>query len=245
MLDQPPIPNFDEIRAEYGISDFIIRTSDGVLVLYVPKDKVSDRAQKGFVSLKQLDNLQLKLQREFEVSAEIVLLDADSLMIVGEGFVALLKTTFQKIITDAYISFFNAHRVSATIVLAEFVESSDKEAIEAFLRAVLTPAKISLQAVQWDEVELPSLVEMLTIIKIVQPVKLEEIYKKLLVDYHSLQKKWLNTQLDKLIKKHFIVREKETETYITTSLGLNVLPKIISRNNSDIVRALDLGRRKW
>lgn len=245
MLEQPPIPNFDEIRAEYCILDFIIRSSDGVLVVYVPKDKVSDKAQKGFVSLKQLDNLQSKLKREFDVSTEIVLLDADSLLKVGEGFVALLKTTFQDIITDAHISFLNAHRVSATIVLSEFVENSNKKAVEVFLRAVLTPAQIELQAVHWDEVELPSLIEILTTTKKLQPVELDRAHDFLRKVYPALQMDWLNKQLDKLIKKRLLVREHDTKTYVITALGLNVLPKIANRNNSDIVRALDLGRRKW
>ncbi|WP_429044559.1 hypothetical protein [Aeromonas veronii] len=245
MLEQPAISNFDEIRAEYCISDFFMRASDGVLVLYVPKDKVSDKAQKGFVSLKQLDNLQSKLKREFDVSAEMVLLDADSLIKVGEGLVTLLKATFQNIITDAHIAFLNAHRVSATIVLSEFVDNSKKEAVEAFLTSVLTPAHIELQAVQWDEVELPPLIEILTTTKRLQPVKLDSLYDFLRKDYPVLQMDWLNKQLDKLIKKKFLVRERDTITYAITALGLNLLPKIASRNNSDIVRALDLGKRKW
>lgn len=245
MLKQPAISNFDGIRTEYCISDFIVRASDGILVLYVPKDKVSDKAQKGFVSLKQLNNLQSKLKIEFDTSTEIVLLDADSLIKVGEGFVALLKSTFPDIITDARISFLNAHRVSATIVLSEFVESSKKEAVEAFLTAVLTPAHIELQALQWDEVELPSLIEILTTTKKFQPVKLDNLYDFLSKDYPTLRIGWLNKQLDKLIKKKFLIRERDTETYAMTALGLNLLPKIASRNSSDIVRALDLGRRKW
>jgi hypothetical protein len=245
LLKQPAISNFEEIQAEYCISDFIVRASDGILVLYVPKDKVSDKAQKGFVSLKQLNNLQSKLKREFDTSTEVVLLDADSLTKVGEGFVALLKSTFQDIITDANISFLNAHRVSATIVLSEFLDNSKKEAIEAFLTAILTPTHIELQAVQWDEVELPSLIEILTTTKKFQPVKLNNLYDFLCKDYPALRIDWLNKQLDKLIKKKFLVRERNTETYVMTALGLNLLPKIASRNSSDIVRALDLGRRKW
>lgn len=245
MFKQPAISSFDEIRAEYCISDFIVRAFDGILVLYVPKDKISDKAQKGFVSLKQLDNLQSKLKREFDTSTEIVLLDADSLTKVGEGFVALLKNTFQDIITDAHISFLNAHRVSATIVLSEFVDNSKKEAVEAFLRAVLTPALIELQVVQWDEVELPSLIEILTTTKKFQPVKLDNLYDLLCKDYPAIETDWLNKQLSKLIKKKFLVRERDTETYVMTALGLNLLPKIVNRNSSDIVRALDLGRRKW
>jgi len=245
LLKKPAISNFEDIQAEYCISDFIVRESDGILVLYVPKDKVSDKAQKGFVSLKQLDNLQSKLKREFDTCTEVVLLDADSLTKVGEGFVALLKSTFQDNITDAHISFLNAHRVSATIVLSDFIDNSKKEAIEAFLTAILTPTHIELQAVQWDEVELPSLIEILTTTKKFQPLKLDNLYDLLCKDYPTLRIDWLNKQLDKLIKKKFLVRERDTETYAMTALGLNLLPKIASRNSSDIVRALDLGRRKW
>lgn len=245
MLEHPPIPNFDKVRAEYYISDFIRRSSDGIFVLYVPKDKVSDKAQKGFVSLKQLNNLQSKLKREFGTSTEIVLLDVDSLTKVSEGLVALLKSTFQDIITDAHISFLNAHRVSVTIVLTEFVENSKKDAVEAFLTAILTPAHIELQAVQWDEVELPSLIEILTTTKKYQPVKLDNLDNFLSENYPELRIDWLNKQLDKLIKKKLLVRERNTETYALTALGLNLLPNIVSRNSSDIVRALDLGRRKW
>lgn len=245
MLKQPAISNFDEILAEYCISDFIVRAFDEILVLYVSKDKVSDKAQKGFVSLKQLDNLQSKLKREFDTSTEIVLLDADSLIKVGEGFVALLKNTFPDIITDARFSFLNAHRVSATIVLSEFVDNSIKEAVEAFLTAVVKPAHIELQALQWDEVELPSLIEVLTTTKKFQPVKLDNLYDFLCKDYPALRIDGLNKQLDKLIKKKFLIRERDTETYAMTALGLNLLPKTASRNSSDIVRALDLGRRKW
>jgi hypothetical protein len=64
-------------------------------------------------------------------------------------------------------------------------------------------------------------------------------------DYPALRIDGLNKQLDKLIKKKFLIRERDTETYVMTALGLNLLPQIASRNSSDIVRALDLGRRKW
>ncbi|WP_214657216.1 hypothetical protein, partial [Vibrio anguillarum] len=65
------------------------------------------------------------------------------------------------------------------------------------------------------------------------------------LDYEHVEGRWLNRQLDKLIKKEVVVREQETATYSLTFKGLNVLPSISSRINSDIVRALDLGRRKW
>lgn len=245
MSNKPAIPNFDVIKTEYFISDVIVRTFDGCVILYVPKDKVSDTAQKGFVSLKQLDNLQNKLKQEYGVDSELILTDSDNLAKMSEGFETLLKTTFPGVVGGAQVYFVNAQKVNVIIKLSDAVESTKKETIKAFLETVLTAAKIEVQALQWDEVELPSLIEVLTTTKKLQPVKLNKVYSCLHEDYPSLQENWLNKQLDKLVKKRFLVREQATETYVVTAYGLNVLPKVASRNSSDIVRALDLGRRKW
>lgn len=245
MPSQPAIPNFDKIQADFFISDVIVRTSDGCVVLYVPKDKISEKAQNGFVSLKQLGNLQSKLKREFAVDSELILSDSDNLVMMSKGFEVLLKTTFPDVVDEADIDFLNAQKVSVTIKVSDSVGSAEKNAIEAFLGATLTSAKIQVQALQWNEIELPSGIEILANTKKLQPVKLEQLYASLRENYSSLQDSWLNKQLDRLIKKRLLVREQETKTYAMTALGLNVLPKIAGRNNSDIVRALDLGRRKW
>ncbi len=239
------IPGFEEIQAEYFISDFFVRTSDDCIVLYVPKDKVSDKAQKGSVSLKQLDKLQCTLKQKYGVNSELVLLDSDNLAKMSQGFETLIKTTFPKIVDRAEVSFLNVQKVSVNIKTSDAIESTQKESIEAFLKTVLTSAKIEIMALHWDQIELPSLIEILTVIKKLQPVKLELAYTNLCEGYSSLQQDWLNKQLDKLIKKQFLVREQSKETYVLTAQSLNVLPKIANRNNSDIVRALDLGRRKW
>ena len=245
MSNQTSIPNFDDILVEYFISDVIVRTSDGCVVLYVPKDKISEKAQKGFVSLKQLSNLKCKLKKDYGVDSEFILSDSDSLEKMGEGFEILLKTTFPDTVDEVRISFLNAQRVSVIIKLSDAAETHKKEVIETFLKTILSSAKIEVQSLQWDEVELPPLIEVLTVTKRLQPVKLEQVHAYLNEEYPLLQESWLNKQLDKLIKKRFLVREQVEKTYILTAHGLNILPKIVSRNNSDIVRALDLGRKKW
>ncbi len=239
------IPGFEKIQAEYFISDFIVRESDGSLVLYVPKDRVSEKAQKGFISLKQIETLQSKLNLEYGVNSELVLLDSDNLAKMSQGFETLLRTTFPTVVDKAEVYFLNAQKVSVTIKTSDVIESTQKESIDAFLKSVLTSAKIEIQALHWDQIELPSLIEILTVIKKLQPVKLEQAYADLSTDYSLLQMDWLNKQLDRLIKKRFLVREQSRETYALTAQSLNVLPKIANRNSSDIVRALDLGRKKW
>lgn len=245
MPNQSEIPGLDEIKAQFFISDVVVRTSDGHVVLYVPKNKVRETAQKGFVSLKQLDNFQRKLKREYNLNTELILTDSDSLAKVGEGFETLLKTTFSGIVDEVQISFLYAQKANVTIKLSGFVENNQKETIKLFLDTVLTAAQIEVQSLQWDEIELPSLIEILTITKRIQPVQLERMHAHLLEEYPSIKADWLNKQLDRLIKKRFLVWEQGTKTYITTAHGLNVLPKIVSRNNSDIGRALELGRIKW
>lgn len=245
MPNQLVIPGFEKIQAEYFISDFIVRESDGSLVLYVPKDRVSEKAQKGFISLKQIETLQSKLNLEYGVNSELVLLDSDNLAKMSQGFETLLRTTFPTVVDKAEVYFLNAQKVSVTIKTSDVIESTQKESIDAFLKSVLTSAKIEIQALHWDQIELPSLIEILTVIKKLQPVKLEQAYADLSTDYSLLQMDWLNKQLDRLIKKRFLVREQSRETYALTAQSLNVLPKIANRNSSDIVRALDLGRKKW
>jgi len=239
------IPDFDAVKTEYFIHDYIVRSSDGYVVLYVRKDKVSERAQKGFVSLKQLKNFQSKLKREYGIDSELILSDSENLSKMSAGIEILIKTNFYEAVEGVDIYFFHSQKVSVMIKLSGATSLSKKESIETFLKTILTSAKIEIQALQWDDIDLPSLIEVLTATKKLQPVKLEKVYACLRKDHPLLQENWVNKQLDKLIKKRFIVREKSTETYAMTARGLNVLPQIASRNNSDIVRALDLGRRKW
>ncbi|KNC24797.1 hypothetical protein FF38_06212, partial [Lucilia cuprina] len=227
--------------------------NDGVICLKAHKLTTASQwpkqAEKQCAKLKriwkEIDNLQAKLKQEYNINSDLVLLDSEDLIKMSKGFEVLLKTTFPESIDKAEVYFLNAQKVSVTLKISDTIESTQKRTIETFLKTVLNSANIEIQVVHWDQIELPSLIEILVTIKKLQPVKLEQTYVNLLEEYSSLHKSWLNKQLDKLIKKRFLVREQSTETYALTAQGLSVLPKIANRNSSDIVRALDLGRKKW
>ncbi|PML79478.1 hypothetical protein [Enterovibrio norvegicus] len=246
MLDKTELPELEKLLKNYFVSDVTIRSSDGCYVLYVSKDCVTDVARKGFVSKKQLSNLQERLNEQYNISSEVLLTDSEKLDKLKSTYETLLQVTFPDDIAHCSFVFLNAQRVSVEVSLRNF-ERADKQAIQDYLDTLLSPVGVDNVALRWidSQAELPSIIEILAVTKRTQPATIEEIVNFLSLDYEHVQGSWLNRQLDKLIKKKLVVREKETATYCLTFRGLNVLPSISSRNNSDIVRALDLGRRKW
>jgi predicted transcriptional regulator len=83
--------------------------------------------------------------------------------------------------------------------------------------------------------------EILIALKETQPISLENLNSKL----RLTDPKWLNRQLDKLIKKSLLVRDNSSKQYALTGKGLGIIPNITNNSNSDIKRALSLGYRKW
>ncbi|WP_155398231.1 hypothetical protein [Vibrio owensii] len=246
MPDKSEFPELEELLTSYFVSDVTVRSSDGCYVLYVPKDRVSEVKSKGFISKKQLANLQDKLSEQYQIRSEVLLIDSEKLDRLKTSFETLLQVTFPDDIADCSFVFLNAQRVSVEVNLHSF-ERGDKKAIQDYLESILSPVGVDHVALRWidNQAELPSIIEVLSTTKRKQPATIEEMVNYLSRDYEHVGGGWLNRQLDKLIKKKLVVREKETATYCLTFKGLNVLPSISSRNNSDIVRALDLGRRKW
>lgn len=246
MLDKSEFPGVEELLTSYFVTDVTIRSSDGCYVLYVPKDRVSEVKSKGFISKKQLSNLQDKLNEQYKIRSEVLLIDSEKLDRLKVSFETLLQVTFPDDIADCSFEFLTAQSVSVEVNLHS-IERADKKAIQDYLESVLSPVGVDHVALRWidNQAELPSIIEVLSATKRTQPATIEEIVNSLSRDYEHVGGGWLNRQLDKLIKKKLVVREKETATYCLTFKGLNVLPSISSRNNSDIVRALDLGRRKW
>ncbi|CAK2255023.1 conserved hypothetical protein [Vibrio crassostreae] len=246
MLEKLDSPELEALIKSYFVSDVTIRSSDGCYVLYVPKDRVSEVKSQGFISKKQLSNLQDKLNEQYKIRSEVLLIDSEKLDKLKVSFETLLQVTFPDDIADCSIEFLNAQSVSVEVSLHS-IERADKKAIQGHLELILSPVGVSHVALRWidNQAEFPSIIEVLSATKRAQPATIEEIVNSLSRDCEHVGGGWLNRQLDKLIKKKLVVREKETATYCLTFKGLNVLPSASNRNNSDIVRALDLGRRKW
>ncbi|MGP5327679.1 hypothetical protein [Vreelandella titanicae] len=246
MFDISKITDLSNIMKKYFISDINFRDSDNVIVLYIPNDRISEKANPGYVSKTQLENLANKLSNNYSVSTEIIYVNTKKLDEIGQGVEILLKAKFEDIIEEANFTFLTANKVNAWLKSKTVDEVKEKE-IKIYLKSIFFDSGIQHVDIQWiGELEkLPSFIELLVMTKRLQPVLLDTYILKFSVDYQNINEKWLNRQLDKLIKKGLIVRDSITKKYSLTGKGLGVIPNVFSRNNSDIIRALDLGRREW
>jgi len=246
LLDKVDIYKFLETLPDYFVSEVIIRSSDDSLVLYVPNEKISEKSEKDFVTKRQLDNLAKKLSEKFGASTEIIYVNSEKLTQIAEGVELLLKTKYGKSIDEVAFTFLNAKRVNAWLKIRSSHEQK-KNSIKEFLSSVFKDTGVDNVDFHWVDMheKLPTLIELLVLTKTIQPADLDNYLLKVRESYEYIDRTWLNKQLDKLIKKGLVVRDRSSKTYSLTGKGLGVIPSSYSRTSSDIARALDLGRKKW
>ena len=246
MLIKSSIEEYPVELRKFYVEDINIRASDGSIILYVPKDRISDLAEKGYISKLQLENLAKKLSEKYSVKTEVVYTNSETLEQLRKGLEAKIKNEFNDFMDDVFLTFHSAKRVSVWISSNKLPEVS-KEGVTTFITSILSPLNIIVSIINWvdSKHELPSLMELVVSTKKIQPAILDDYVRELKDKYESIEAKWVNRHLDKLIKKKLLSRDNNTKRYSLTGQGLTIIPNIKSRDNSDILRVLDLGRRKW
>lgn len=246
MLTKSSIVEYPLELRKFCVEELNIRASDGSIILYVPKESTSDLAAKGYVTHVQLKNLAKKLSKKYSVKVEVVYTKSDSFENLRKGFEAQIKSEFQNIVGDVFVTFQSAKSLSVWIS-ANNLPDEKKMLVSKFVSSILSPLEISVTEINWVDAvrELPSLMELIIATKKIQPAILDNYVSELRDKYQLIDVKWVNRHLDKLIKKKLISRDNQTKQYALTGKGLSAIPNIRSRKNSDILRALDLGKRKW
>lgn len=235
-----------EIKEKYFVSDIHVRSSDGAIVIYVPTENVSEIAKKGSVSVRQLEHLVDKLSEKYSTKSEIIYTSSDNIERLGEAFKTLIEARFGDNIEEVDFTFFTRNRVNVWLK-TNFVDKQKKDEVEKYLNVMLSESEVSSYEVQWvDSIDdFPASIEIIIAIKKLQPVTLDELMAEFYDEYHKINSNWLNRQLDKLIKIRLLVRDSGTKQYSLTGKGLGIIPDNLTKTNSDIVRALALGRKAW
>ncbi|MBN4054443.1 hypothetical protein JYT87_01905 [Nitrospira defluvii] len=229
--------------------DFVVdvrfRSSDDAILVYIPQDKIIERAKKGFTSNRQLEFLKNNISSKYNKSVDVIIVQSEDHDELEAGIYRILNRKFDEQIISLYISFSGENRVNVQMEVA----SSDinlRNNIVEHLRSVLKEANIFLNTISWmtTQSELPTLAYLLRKIKIHQPIEIQELSELLLESYSSISDKWLNRKLDQLRKKGFLLR-KMNRSYVLSAMALNAIPAGTRHTSSDIERALALGKRKW
>ncbi|MBS0298712.1 MAG: hypothetical protein JSR32_02070 [Proteobacteria bacterium] len=244
--------NIDEIKSYLAnkkktyVADVRIRPSDETVMLYVSQDRISPKAHSGLASLRQLNNLKKDIIQKFSRNAEVILFQNDAQKELESGFYQILNRKFGGQIVSLYISFRNQSVVDAFIEVANLTGQLQTE-ISKHFSSVLEDADFQLGSLSWRDspADLPTVIALLRVIKVLQPVSITELIVEVQKSYSSVSDGWLNHKLDLLRKKGLVLRQKINNTYVLSGEALSVIPVGARRNSSDIERALALGRKKW
>jgi hypothetical protein len=224
------------------ISEIAERSSDGSFILHIPIDRVSENAKEGYISRIQLEKLLKNLNEKFSHKFDFLHVESEKLNNLVKGIDLILKAEFGDFIEDINFTFLSAEKINLEIYIQN-LDADTQSNLDKYIISVFETSNIQVANIEWigEIEEYPSVLEILIALKETQPISLENLNSKL----RLTDPKWLNRQLDKLIKKSLLVRDNSSKQYALTGKGLGIIPNTTNNSNSDIKRALSLGYRKW
>lgn len=246
MFDKLPLDERSEIQSKYFVTDILMRSSDDTAVIYVPGDKVSEVVKPGYVSIRQLDALAEELSKRLQLKTEVIYTRSDKLEKMEDTFQTLIKIRFENVIESIGCTFLTHDSVNVWLKPSD-IGGHNKKEIEEYLTDMLIKSEISKISIQWIESPQaqPTPMDIVKAAKNLQPANIDDFISEFSNRGIEVDRSWLNRNLDKMIKTKLLVRDSETKRYALTGKGLGVIPDSLTRNNSDILRALALGKRKW
>lgn len=246
MLNVNEISEFPGELSKYFVVDIQIRANDDSIVLYIPKDKLSEGSAVGHVTRRQIKQLCTRLSTKYNVDVQTVYLKSRKSEELESGIIQLVNSRFESSVEQLYLSYGAEGLISIWLQPTKGGELK-KDEITEVIKRILDLSGLRLNTIHWinSEPMLPSNILLLRAIKERQPIKADDLAEKFKHEYPDTSVSWVSKSLDKLIKKGIVVREHPEGNYVLTMMGLNIVPSIKSRNGTDIVRVLELGRRKW
>ena len=229
----------------FFIDDVRYRSSDGVLLLYVPRELVADKVGKGKTSERQLKNIAKNVGEKFSTEVMVIYTLSKSHQELEAGLTEVLNLRFDNKVRTFFMSFQGDGIVESWIELSGLNEDL-KNSVETFYRDTLDGTDHELGAIHWlaSHDDLPTKLALLRIIKSHQPIDVASFLIRLQKEYMAVDEKWLKRALDQLRKKKLVHWQRPGE-YVLTYVGLGAVPTGTRRSSSDIERALALGRKKW
>lgn len=233
------------VKNDFYISDIIESSFDNSIYIYIPVDRVSKKVRKGYVSEKQINYLINKIAKKFDRKLEFYLQQSEKFEKLSEGIELILKAQFNNI-EDISITFFSAEKANVWLKFKD-LNNEEQSSIEEYVKSLFLRSGISEVGIQWEGeiLQYPTMIQILILTKKLQPASIEDFISDFKQNFQSIDSKWLNNELDKLIKRGFVVRDHSAKKYSISGNGLSVIPSPRNNSNSDIKRALSLGKRKW
>jgi hypothetical protein len=236
-------------RAGIKAKDIRYRQNDACIVIYLDKGLIVEKASKGRVSHRQILSVQQEIESKFEMKCEFIFIEDESQSILEKSLGVMLRRDF-----DIFISLTLTNLTGKSVAIIVNLEENNKGVssdIEKFLDEILLDSGLSIESISFEipELEIPSKMALLRIIKVHQPITRVQMLDGL-KDYSDADDRWLKRVLDKLRKDSLIIwqrqnRDDKNGCYALTGTGLSIVPAGKYFHSSDIERALALAKRKW
>lgn len=224
----------------------ILNPTSPVLILEVPRDRVSDTSSKDRTSRRQLAFVSKSLEKKHSKRVIVTLRDSQALDDIAVSLRAVLRHEFPDLVSDVHVSFVTD---KAAVVWVESKVAVDQKAvgrIRSKAAAELAEFELICQAF---EVVLPHLPEpsttaILRAVKVHAPASLAVLNQDLLRrGFICPSEKWLSYKLDVARKRGLLLRDQDGRFTLTAD-GLAVVPWSRTASSSDVDRMLSLARRK-
>lgn len=249
MFDTTEISIYFQDKAGIKAKDIRYRADDACIVIYIDKGLVVEKASKGRVSHRQISTIKQEIEDKFEIECEFIFIENESQSILEKSLGVMLRRDF-----DIFISLSLTYLTDSSVaVTAKLTEESKivSLSIKQGLSEILQESGLSIESIDFEvpELEVPSIMVLLRMIKINQPITKLKILEGL-TEYSDVDDRWLNRMLDKLRKASYLIWQRQSPDdkrgcYALTGKGLSIVPAGKHFHSSDVERALALAKRKW
>jgi len=237
---------FREFYNKFGMIKFnAVNEFTSTVLMEVPTNKLKERAEKGFITRRQIENIKIKIKEKYGTDVLVSFSESADKTGMEAGLLAILNANLKaKKIKSVSISFFNANDINI-IVFCKGLESKEREKVERLSLQFLTSMKLTLKGVEYNDIVgvEPSLMVILRALKSTYPINLENLTSHLIKQNYYIESiEWLSKKLDLMRKKDFLVRSPDG-MYRLTHYGLEQVPVTRSRTSSDVERILTIAKR--
>lgn len=215
--------------------------------VFIPSERVSALAKPGFVSKRQLKNLQSALREHLGIAVEWIEESGSRSSAMEAALLQLLEMKFPGRFREVFISGLKSRPICVWIEpLKDVDDYPSPEEIRAVVQTFMDLYGLAEFVVDdGTDTSLPSNSAILRRLKIHAPVVTSDLAGQLAASGATVpDDRWLQRKLDRLRKQGLVHRESNG-AYCLTELALKAVPHGRGRTSSDVERALALGRRKW
>ncbi|EPE3624739.1 hypothetical protein ACSIA8_002788 [Serratia marcescens] len=222
------------------VTDFL-----DTILLVIPVSNIVSVATPNYITKRQISFLVKKIQDVLDVKVMVSYSAFADKANIELALKALSRANLKKgKISELDLSFIDSQNAILN-VFSKNLNMQERTDWENLAKALLSGFNIKVSSFLYEEKNnpAPTMMAILRAAKRLQPFNINQLQKSIEDNsYHVQSSEWLNSKLDNLRKKGFILRDQHG-VYRMTLAGLELVPVTKSRQSSDIERILYLARK--